>query len=155
MSLFEWFGESHNPGPVGGVDFGRPETPPRSRTAVLVSATFAAAFLAVPYVLFAVYGKDISLAAWAGIVGLTLVYLLAGYFIRPAPDYSNVGWLGGMMDHPFRYSDDINRSLLALLFVLWPGRFVAESSVDFVVLLRNAGGPTEKRKRKRKRADAE
>lgn len=28
------------------------------------------------------------------------------------PDYNNIGWLGGLIDHPFRFSNDINRNLI-------------------------------------------
>ena len=50
----------------------------------------------------------------------------------------NIGWLGGLMDHPFRYSDDINRGLLGLKLILMPGRLIAESVVDMAILLLNA-----------------
>jgi hypothetical protein len=60
----------------------------------------------------------------------TGLYLLAAYLIHPKPDTSNVGWLGGFIDHPFRYSDDINRALVFLLILLWPGRLVANGLVD-------------------------
>ena len=67
--------------------------------------------------------------------GLTLLYLVIAYLVHPQPDTSNIGWLGGLMDHPFRYSDDINRFLIFLVIALWPGRFVSESLVDVVLLL--------------------
>jgi hypothetical protein len=50
----------------------------------------------------------------------------------------NLGLLGGAFDHPFRYWDDLNRQLLLLLILLWPGRFIAESIVDTFVLCRFA-----------------
>lgn len=63
-------------------------------------------------------------------VGLSAAYLVAAYLLRPSPDYSNIGFLGGLIDHPFRYSDDINRFLMFLLAFLWPGRFVATAIMD-------------------------
>jgi hypothetical protein len=48
----------------------------------------------------------------------------------------NLGWLGGLMDDPLHYSDDISRFLLFLLIVLWPGRFLASALVDLVRLIR-------------------
>ncbi len=46
-----------------------------------------------------------------------------------------LGWLGGLMDHPFRYSDDINRFPIFLMIRLWPGRLIAESMIDTFLLL--------------------
>ncbi|WP_266213722.1 hypothetical protein [Paraliomyxa miuraensis] len=62
--------------------------------------------------------------------GILLAYLLVAYFIRPRPDFDNIGWLGGLIDNPFRYSDDINRFLMFLMVVLLPGRFVSDSLVE-------------------------
>ena len=54
-------------------------------------------------------------------------------------DMNNLGWAGGLFNKPFRISEDVNRFLLFLKIVLLPGRFVAESCVDVIVLIRNAG----------------
>jgi len=35
-----------------------------------------------------------------------------------------------LIDHPWRYSDDINRTLLTAQCFLGPGRFIAESLLD-------------------------
>ena len=62
-----------------------------------------------------------------------LVYVVAGTLLRPKPDYSNVGWFGGLVDHPFRLSDDYNRFLIFLLLFLWPARVIGSG---FVMLFR-------------------
>ncbi len=46
------------------------------------------------------------------------IYLLISGVVRPRPDTTNVGWLGGLVDHPFRWSDDVNRLLILLLVLL-------------------------------------
>jgi len=51
---------------------------------------------------------------------------------------AGVGWLGGLVDHPFRYSDDVNRILLFLLVILLPGRFLSETFVDLLRLIRHS-----------------
>jgi len=139
MSLFEWFGESFNPGEVGTVDVGSRDSDERgsatrSRIAVLVCFAFAAALIGLgAYFVVSVYGVPTA----GGLVWLTFgtfVYLSLSYFVHPKPDTSNIGWMGGLMDHPFRYSDDVNRFLIFLLIVLWPGRFISESLVDMVGL---------------------
>ena len=56
---------------------------------------------------------------------------VASYFLHPEPDYSNLGWFGGLIDNPFRYSDDLNRGLAFLFTFLWPGRFVANALINF------------------------
>ena len=134
MSLFEWFGESYNPGPSGSVKLGGGNRPDRSRVAVIALFVISLVLLAGVYVLV-VERAGISTPV---ALGITVGYLLLGYFVHPKPDTSNIGWLGGLMDHPFRYSDDINRFLLFLMVFLLPGRFLAESLVDFCVLVRAA-----------------
>jgi len=137
MSLLEWLGESYNPGSIGGIEIGgRPRE--RSRFAVVACFVVAAALLTGwAYVVLFVW--QVRSWEWLAInAGATLVYLLVGYFIHPAPDTENLGMLGGLFDHPFRYSDDLNRHLLFLLIILWPGRFIAESIVDTFVLCRHA-----------------
>ena len=135
MSLFEWLGESVDPGEVGGVAGGGRVRGHRSRTAVLVCFAVALSALGV-----AAWTLCRPLDAGAGgralpfVIGSSL-YLLAGYFIHPKPSMNNVGWLGGMMDHPFRISDDVNRMLIGALVLLWPARFLAESLVDGVVFV--------------------
>ena len=58
------------------------------------------------------------------------------HLLHPRADRSNLGLLGGLLDHPLSWTDDANRFLLALQVVLFPGRFVAESLVDGLRLLR-------------------
>ena len=138
MSLFEWLGESFNPGSVGSVDVGGQNRSDRSRAMVIVSFLLATALLGGwVYLVLAVF--EVRSAAGLVAIGVaTLVYLGLGYFVHPKADTSNLGWLGGTMDHPFRYSDDLNRGLLGLMIVLLPGRFVSEGVVDMVRLIGQA-----------------
>ena len=135
VSLFEWLGESANPGPVGSVDVGGQDRSKRSRAVVIVCFLFAVAALAGwVYLVLAVFEVR-SVGGLVGIGVATLLYLVLGYFVHPKADTSNLGWLGGTMDHPFRYSDDLNRALLGIMIVLLPGRFVSEGVVDMVRLI--------------------
>jgi hypothetical protein len=127
MSLFEWLGESWDPGDVGGCEVGARGRETRPRWVVLFFFVLAAALLSG-----AAYALWFQLQLRSGQFWLfcgtaTLLYLLLGYFVHPEPDFDNVGWFGGMMDHPFRYSDDANRFLLFLMVALFPGRLLAES----------------------------
>ncbi|MGL4736263.1 MAG: hypothetical protein ACRCW2_02300 [Cellulosilyticaceae bacterium] len=58
-----------------------------------------------------------------------LIYVLLGYHCMPEPDYSNMGWMGGLMDNPLRISDDFNRLFLALKVLLYPGKFIGMTVV--------------------------
>lgn len=149
MSLLEWLGESIDPGEIGTVDVGNPGREPRTRGVVL--ACLAVSLLLLGgwgYVVIAVMEVTSPLGI-TGIIAGTILYLVAGFFIHPQPDTSNIGWLGGLIDHPFRYSDDVNRFLLFLMIFLWPGRFVSESLVDTVGIF----FPSRRRRRRKKRRD--
>jgi hypothetical protein len=130
MSPLEWLGESHNPGAVGTIDVGVRRRRERPRIGVLVCFVLAVLLLVLwIYVVLGVW-QIRSAAGLAGIVLGTVCYLLVAYAVRPAPDASNIGWMGGLFDHPFQYSDDINRFLNFYTLLLLPGRFVSESLVE-------------------------
>jgi hypothetical protein len=136
MGLLEWLGERENPGPTGLLHYGARARPARSRGVILVRLVLAAAALTgwLAFVIVTLAEKRFEPAAWW--VGGTLAYLLAGYHIHPEPDRENLGWWGGVIDHPLRWSDDVNRLLLLASIVLWPGRFVSESLRQSLSLLR-------------------
>ena len=72
------------------------------------------------------YGSKVSLFASAGF----FIYLLTAYIFRPKPDMNNLGYLGGFINKPFDYSDDINRFLLFLKIILYPGVLISETIKD-------------------------
>lgn len=130
MSLLEWLGESRNPGPVGDVESGAPLPTPGSARVLYARAIIGGIIL--------VGGLYLATRSENRIVGFMLlaVYLVLAYFVNVQPDYSNVGWLGGIIDHPFRWSDDMNRGLVFVKIALFPGRFAAMSVRDAIVRAR-------------------
>lgn len=85
----------------------------------------------------------VALALFAGLCALIMrsdsrgflflalaVYLVMAYFFVPRPNTADLGLLGGLVDHPLKYTDDVNRALLFLKIVLAPGRFIIRSLVD-------------------------
>jgi uncharacterized membrane protein len=70
-----------------------------------------------------------------GVLAL-FAYLVAGYVIALRPDYDDVGWLGGLVNNPFRLTDNFNRWLVFLNAVLLPGRFVSTGIRDLVNVAR-------------------
>src|ERR1041385_7067636 len=119
MSLFEWLGEAFNPGPVGTIDASAPQpTGLRPRTIVIRGVLAAIAVVAI---LFGI-GRAANTSAEAIIMAVVAaVYCAVAFWITPRPDYSSVGWAGGWIDNPFRWSDDANRALVVTLIILWPG----------------------------------
>lgn len=79
-----------------------------------------------------IFGISFHLKELLFYIGGIALYSSAGYFILPDPDYTNVGWLGGLIDNPFRVSDDLNRMLLFIMILLMPGRLIATTFVSWI-----------------------
>lgn len=138
MSFFEWLGESDDPGPSGEAQFGARQRGRQTRRGVLVRVFVSLGLLGLlGFIMYHQMGiREFQTYRNTG-VGV-MVYSLIAFFVHPEPDTSNVGFLGGLVDHPFRYSDDVNRILIFLLLVLLPGRFLSEAWVDLIRLIRHS-----------------
>lgn len=139
--LIEWLIERRRPGPVGTVDIDHPE-PSRLRPVGLVLRGALAGGL-IGYGAFLAAGASRPLAT----LSLLGFYLFVAYFVNPKPDPTNVGWAGGLIDHPFRWSDDKNRLLFALKVLLLPGRFAVTGVRDVVQLTRQRLGARRAREK--------
>lgn len=132
MSLFEWLGESFNPGPVGHVDAGGQPLFGRG-----IKKGWAVFFMMLGFCLLALLlwlildaeNKLLSLSFFA-------FYLLISYFLTPKPNTSNVGFLGGLINHPFRISDNINRFLMFFYLFLLPGKLIVFAIQTFYRLIK-------------------
>lgn len=143
MSFFEWWAERRNPGPQGRMEVhgdGEIGAIVLPWTLLRFGFTLLLAVAVPTAAIFADTPVDPvrGVLAFAGFV----VYLLAGYFLRPKPDMTNLGYGGGLIDNPFRISDDRNRSLLWLAFALTPGYLLARPVVE---LFRYIAGETDAR----------
>jgi hypothetical protein len=79
-----------------------------------------------------------KLPQWKAIIGVSaamILYTAVAYFVRPETNGDNLGWLGGSMNDPTQYSDNINRLLWNAHMVLGPGRYTAESLLDACILV--------------------
>ncbi|MFI4875933.1 MAG: hypothetical protein ACIALR_11365 [Blastopirellula sp. JB062] len=76
-----------------------------------------------------------GLSRFAIVAGVELIYVAIAFFIVPRPNDDDVGFLGGLINDPFRYSDNYNRSLRSWYLLLGPGRFISASLLDFAALL--------------------
>jgi hypothetical protein len=130
----ELFGEQYDPGQKGTVTISDGHITFRSKPLILIRAVVVIVLVSAVWWLSWPHLPLEGLQRGALMVGVTLIYVSLSYLIRPEPAFENMGWLGGLMDNPVRYSDDINRSLLTLRILLDPGRFVAVSLVDLPLL---------------------
>ena len=135
MSLLEWLFEHKNPGPVGGIDGGIPGEsgvePSVRKARALVAA------IAIGGVVYLIQRNAESPTDLGVALGAFVAYIAIGSFFHPKPDYSNVGLLGGLIDHPLRWSDDVNRILAFLLVLLYPGRLLGIGLRDLVWWVRS------------------
>jgi hypothetical protein len=134
MGFYEFWGEQVDPGKVGKVELGTEHEACRCKP--LVIGRFLVVAIALPAI-WTITIPLVPLPAWqaaAAVIGGTLIYVAVSYLVDPQPEMDNLGPAGGMIDHPWRYSDDINRTLVGLAVILGPGRFIAESLMDIGVL---------------------
>ncbi len=136
MGLFEIFGESFNPGNVGGIEKNKAIKKAQNiRLLILKSILSMGIIFGVSFLIFR---DGIDIAGIFIYISVMFIYCIFGYLIIPKPDYENIGWLGGLMDHPFRFSDDLNRMLIFLSIVLYPGRFIATTVMNWIWLLKKS-----------------
>lgn len=132
--MFEYLGEQIDPKEVGDVDVnGQYEVQKRPAIVIFKFAVVVVLLAAAVWALSLVLPH----ASWQApvlAVGLVLIYVGVAFFVRPKANMENMGWGGGLIDDPFHYSDDMNRGLHSLHFVLLPGRFVAGTLIDMLAL---------------------
>lgn len=140
MDFFEWWYRSSDNGPVGSVETGREKVISvwLPFTVVRFFLTFALLIGSIVVGTFYDVAPQPLHGALAG--GAFLLYLYVGYFIRPRPDLSNLGYAGGLIGDPFRYSDDRNRRLLFFAALLLPGYLLARPVVELFAYI---AGETE------------
>ena len=127
MGLLEYLFERKNPGPMGSVGV---EPPEPSGSHLVLRGVIAAAGVAV-WTWF-LWSQATTAPGFLFAALASLAYVCIAYYVRPEPDVSNLGLWGTPIDHPFRFSDDVNRMLVFLYVFLWPGRFIAAAVVDVV-----------------------
>lgn len=128
MSILELIGEVARPGRTGSIEVGTPAPGDWHPRRILARAVVAATLLVAAIVALTRYAA--SVGDFLIGAGLLAAYLAIAHWCEPRPARDNVGFLGGLVDHPFRLSDDANRLLGMLQGILWPGRFVTVSLRD-------------------------
>ncbi|MBH1939663.1 hypothetical protein I5677_01995 [Mobilitalea sibirica] len=137
MGLLEYLLERKNPGKMG--EFQKNNQPVKKVHGVIVLIKLIASILFI-YFLFNMFVRsNLNLQNVIVFVLILFIYCLISYKVIPRPDPSNVGLIGGLIDHPFRYTDDVNRLLILFLFLLYPGRFVSTTIFQTILLFKRAG----------------
>jgi hypothetical protein len=131
MSLIEWLFESANPGPVGKLEVNQEDPDDRGKRPkkwLIYSATLIGLLLAGIGFYWVFHNRSHD-GAGPVIVRLCCfaAYVVTSHFFNSTPESTNMGWAGGLIDNPFRISDDFNRLLLLLQVLLLPGKLIAFS----------------------------
>lgn len=69
----------------------------------------------------------LGLAFWAVYTGVWIIVLVIAKYVEFYPDTDDLGWFGGMMDDPFSWSDDWNRTLLWWKMIFKIPKFVVST----------------------------
>lgn len=64
---------------------------------------------------------------------VALYIFICGAFNPPEVDRHNMGWFGGLVDNPFSFTDDINRTKFKILLLMVPGKIII---MTFIVTYR-------------------
>jgi hypothetical protein len=122
MSLFEWFFERKNPAPRGHAEFGVQPNPVGEMAnwmKILYLLIGGAIWVGYFFLFRLVEGKGIE-----AIILFGLIYLVLALLVHPKPRHDNMGWVRGIIDNPFRWSDDVNRFLFFVEAILLPGKLM-------------------------------
>lgn len=133
MGLFEIIGEAIRPGKIGTFTINQGEKD--ERIGMLVAKTILSiAMVSASYYL--IFGMSFDLKECSVYIAILAVYSICGYFLSAKPDYSNIGWFGGLIDNPFKISDDVNRMIVLFMVILIPGRLISTTVVSWIHLLK-------------------
>ncbi|EAQ79973.1 hypothetical protein [Blastopirellula marina] len=140
MWMFDTFSSSASScsySDYGAIEVNTEHVPQRSRVVVTFKMIVSLAMMVgAGYWLFYQPHLPASLVPRLAIIaGVELIYVGFAFFIVPRPNLNDVGYLGGFVNNPIRYSDNYNRSLRSWSIMLAPGRFISSSFLDFATLL--------------------
>jgi hypothetical protein len=134
MGLFEYLFERKNPGNVGNIETNRQPVKKIGIPFLIIKLLISIFIVSGLFYLIVVI--NFSFSKLIIFIIAFLVYCTISYNYIPRPDTSNMGLLGGLIDHPFRYTDDINRNLVVLSVLMYPGRFITTTIIQTVMLFR-------------------
>ena len=125
MGLLELFGDNNS------EDVGTIEKTEHTKKIGLVPAVIIKGIIGIGLLTLSEWGIVVS--GYPILLNiLLLIYLVIAYNVDPKPRMDKLGLLGGLIDHPFKYTDDINRSMLFFKIILFPGKVIGTSIVDLI-----------------------
>ena len=129
MKWLAWLPED-KPGPVGKLQVDAPEDPnqpPPKKWMIWVAILLGIACWEVGLLWVVDQWPGLRISQGLLKLGGLCLYVWISYRVSAKPDYTNLGWWGGLLDNPFRSSDNVNRWLLYLQLLLLPGKLMAYS----------------------------
>jgi hypothetical protein len=133
MGLFEYLFERKNPGKVGSIHRNDQPVNHISVPLLILKLLISAFMIYSLFYLTVLHNFDLNTLMTFIIV--LFIYCFISYVFIPKPDTSNVGLLGGLIDNPFRYTDDLNRTLILFMILMYPGRFIAITIIQTFKLI--------------------
>lgn len=134
MGLFEYLFERRNPGNIGDIERNKHPKEPVSKAVLMIKLILSVAMIYGLFYLTVL--QSFHLKNFILFVLILTGYCFISYWYIPRPDVSNMGLFGGLIDHPFKYTDDINRGLLGLYIIMCPGRFIATTMVQTLYVIK-------------------
>ncbi|WP_066501316.1 hypothetical protein [Abyssisolibacter fermentans] len=128
MGLFEILFEKFNPGGIGKIE--KFSNKPKETNIIILLLKLIISILIIWFLFHITIRYKTNAENIIKFIIILFIYCLISYMIVPKPDYSNIGWFGGLINNPFRFSDNLNRMLIFLMFLLYPGRFIAITFVQ-------------------------
>jgi hypothetical protein len=139
FSFTEMHGQSSTLHQSGTIEFNTTYVTRRKPVWLVAIKLFAvAAMVAVGFGLMVPTLLHFDFVLWQALAlagGLMMVYMGLAFFVRPEANTDNLGWAGGFANDPYQYSDNVNRFLWQAHCLLGPGRFTAETFLDFCALV--------------------
>lgn len=133
MGLKEILSELKKPGKIGTIDKIKRKNEKHIGMLIIKTILSLAIITGLYYVIL---GNSFHIQKFLVFVAVMALYSAAGYYILPKPDYSNIGWFGGLFDNPFKISDDINRMFIFVMVLLMPGRLISTTVLSWIDLFK-------------------
>jgi hypothetical protein len=131
MGLVKFKSETSKPGKSGTIDISKRTR--EKHLGILIIKTFLSLAIIVGFYYIA-FGTSFQIKEILTFIASMIIYCTAGYYIMPKPDYSNLGWLGGLINNPFRISDNFNRILVFIKVILLPGRLISITVYSWITI---------------------
>ncbi len=139
-----WGAEHGDPEVAGEQRIRRARSSRQDVTMLIVTWLVAGGLVAgLYYVVFHVLEAEPTANNIGAFFTVLAVYSALGYLIRPQVDRENLGWLGGLVNNPFTFRDNVERWKLQWLILLFPGRIIGGAVVGLFRLIFSSRKPKE------------